>query len=402
MSATCDLLEIAGRLAGGLSIACIAALLLASLALASAAEEQTSSSGAAAKPDATPGIDLQAELDAACARAGLPAMAAAIVTPDSIKVAVTGVRRQGVAGAVTLDDRWHLGSNTKAMTATMIGLLIQQGRLGWDTRPLDVWPELEERIKPEYRDITVEQLLQHRAGIQPYTDGAEMVNLPEFPEDPTAMRRAFAVYVLCGTEQGKVGEFQYSNAGYGIAAAIAESATGESYDSLMEQYIFESLGIAGVWGWPALQPQQPWGHAPDEQGRLQPEDPFGDYKLPQYIAPAGDLSMNIGDYCVFAQAHLRGMMGLEPRDKAGVPAVPGITSDLIQRLHENTDTYSCGWGELFDNNNSPTSMHEGSAGTFDVLTIIQPGRGRAAVVFCNAGGDAASAAVKELCQSLLR
>lgn len=351
------------------------------------------------------GSKLQERLDAALKRSGLPAMAAAVVTADSIETAVGGVRRKGDKAAVTLADRWHLGSNTKAMTATMLGLLVQDGRLSWDATPASVWPGLSQKLTPQYRDITLRQLIQHRAGIQPFTDGREMHGLPEFPSEAPAMRQAFAEHVLSGKPHGKPGVFEYSNAGYGIAAAMAETATGIPYDELMQAELLQPLGLDGLWGWPARQPGQPWGHAPGLFGRLQPNDPRGDYQLPDYIAPAGNLSMSIGDYSVFVQAHLRGMLGLEPLNKAGQPiAEPAaglaLNAALIKQLHECEDTYSYGWGEMLDGE-QPTSMHEGSAGTFDVLTIIQPDRGRATVVFCNAGGEKASAAVKELCQDLL-
>ena len=50
----------------------------------------------------------------------VPAIAGAIVTSKgTVTVGVAGVRKRGTKIAVTLDDRWHLGSDTKAMTATL-------------------------------------------------------------------------------------------------------------------------------------------------------------------------------------------------------------------------------------------------------------------------------------------
>jgi CubicO group peptidase (beta-lactamase class C family) len=58
----------------------------------------------------------------------LPALAGAIVTSRGLTaIGVTGVRKTGTDVAVTVDDTWHLGSDTKAMTAVLIGLVVEQG-----------------------------------------------------------------------------------------------------------------------------------------------------------------------------------------------------------------------------------------------------------------------------------
>lgn len=61
-------------------------------------------------------------------------MAAVIVRGGTTAEATAvGVRRVGAATSVTTEDRWHLGSNTKAFTATMVARLVEQGRLSWET-----------------------------------------------------------------------------------------------------------------------------------------------------------------------------------------------------------------------------------------------------------------------------
>ena len=71
----------------------------------------------------------EAALDAVFAGAAPPALAAGIVTREGLGWAgVRGVRRAGTEDAATLDDRWHLGSNTKAMTAAVFARLVDQGR----------------------------------------------------------------------------------------------------------------------------------------------------------------------------------------------------------------------------------------------------------------------------------
>ena len=90
----------------------------------------------------------------------LPALAGAIVTSNGLVTAgAVGVRKAGVETPVTVNDLWHLGSNTKAMTATLIGVLVEEGKLRWDSTPAEVFPELAGQFTPEFRDTTLTQLL---------------------------------------------------------------------------------------------------------------------------------------------------------------------------------------------------------------------------------------------------
>jgi CubicO group peptidase (beta-lactamase class C family) len=95
----------------------------------------------------------------------LPALAAAIVTSKGlIASGAVGVRKYGTNSPVTVNDQFHLGSDTKAMTATMLATLVEAAKLSWTTTIEQVFPELASKMNPGYRQVTLEQLLAHRAG----------------------------------------------------------------------------------------------------------------------------------------------------------------------------------------------------------------------------------------------
>jgi CubicO group peptidase (beta-lactamase class C family) len=73
--------------------------------------------------------------------------------------------KAGTAVAATIDDRWHLGSDTKAMTAVVMATFVERGRRTWDTTLGDVFAELASGFPSEFRAITVTQLLSHYAGL---------------------------------------------------------------------------------------------------------------------------------------------------------------------------------------------------------------------------------------------
>src|SRR6185369_8003855 len=96
----------------------------------------------------------------------LPALAGAIVTSKGIAVIdVAGIRKNGSVFPVTVDDKWHLGSCTKAMTATLIGALVEKGSLTWETTIGETFPELVVNGNSDFFKINLLHLLSHHSGL---------------------------------------------------------------------------------------------------------------------------------------------------------------------------------------------------------------------------------------------
>jgi CubicO group peptidase (beta-lactamase class C family) len=331
----------------------------------------------------------------------LPALAAIVVRSDSVlALATTGVRRLGSPDTVRLTDRFHIGSNGKAIAATVIARLVDEGHLTWSTRPVDVLPELESSIHPAYKDVTLQQLLGHQAGVPPYNTPAQiraadrMVNGTDAPRD---QRRAFAVWLLQRPPHVAPGTFAYSNAGYTLAAAMAEAAAGAPWESLLESRLAGPLGIQLRHGQPArTDPAQPWGHRQRyflglfPRGQYAP-DPHEAWDIGRLFSPAGDLALSARDYAIFLQQHLAGLQG---RD--GV-----LRAATIRHLHSGAERYALGWGiQTFDG--LAARWHAGSNGTFYALVILLPEHDLAVAVHINSGVPAASRAASETAKALLR
>lgn len=147
---------------------------------------------------------------------------------------------------VTAADQFHLGSDTKAMTAGLLGLLVDDGRVAGTTTLREVWPELAPAMRPEYRDVTVADLLGQHSGLPrdpgvPFTDSAE-----------AAQRISLVRWAVAQPPTGARGTYAYSNVNYAVAGAIAERVTGRPYAVLMTERIFRPLGIRSAgWGPPA-------------------------------------------------------------------------------------------------------------------------------------------------------
>lgn len=336
-------------------------------------------------------------------RHGVPALAAAVVRAEGPpRVAVAGWRRSDRAVPVERDDRFHVGSTTKPLTATLVAVLVRDGALAWTTTLAEAFPGVGEAMSDGYRDVTLRDLLAHRGGLPPFTRGSEFQRLPDLEGSPTERRAAFARWLLRrepASEPG--GEFVYSNAGYAVAAAMAESATGESWRRLVCTHLFRPLGIEGGFGWPAAAgASQPWGHEPGEGEVLVPHDPDGAYRVPAVVAPAGDVAVSVGGYAAFLQLHLRGLLGRETEllDPAAVRTLH--QPRVAVRSREEADGYALGWfvRHLDD---ARMSRHAGSAGTFYARVAVRPAQGVAVAVFANAGDEPGREATAEALEALV-
>jgi CubicO group peptidase (beta-lactamase class C family) len=285
-----------------------------------------------------------------------------LVQKDGVIVAelATGLRAVGHPATVTTQDRWHIGSCTKAFTATMIARLVDQDVLSFEDTLAESLPRLAGDMDPAYRSVTILQLLSHTAGLPPVTDDAEV---PDFmaaigsAQGVQAQRAAIARAYLGRPPASKVGEFKYSNLGYIVAGAIAEARTGKSWEDLIREQVFAPLGITQAgFGAPgrAGAIDEPLGHR-GEAGRrvaLDPGDPESDN--PPALGPAGTINITLRDWLRFAQDQLDGAHG---RGRLLEPAT-------YRRLQTPVvGHYALGWGVKLGPDGVPLVLtHNGSNG----------------------------------------
>jgi CubicO group peptidase (beta-lactamase class C family) len=193
--------------------------------------------------------------------------------------------------------------------------------------------------------------------------------------------------------------FLYSNAGYSLAAAMAERATGRAWETLMQEHVFERLELRSAgFGWPAAtDSSHPWGHE-EEQGRFERQDPYGEYQLPGFLAPAGDVHMSVEDLARYAQAHLRGLQGRDTRLR--LETFWKLHTPVIARTdHPSFEgaAYALGWNvrPAGAESGAGVSDHTGGTGTFIAVLRIDPQQNLATVVMTNAGGASAARAVSQ-------
>jgi CubicO group peptidase (beta-lactamase class C family) len=303
------------------------------------------------------------------AKYALPAMGGALVDSSGLKaVAVAGVRKGGEAAEVTTDDLWHLGSDTKAMTATMIAALVEKGTLLWDSTIGGVFPDL--LLPQAVKGITLLQLLTHRAGLPANAEWSAISRAGSLVQQ----RRA-AVGRLDGAKLLSVPgtAFSYSNWGYVVAGAMAERATGKSYEELMKEVVFDPLQMRSV-GYGAAGTKggldQPWAHT-SKGVPLQADNPL-------VMAPAGCVHCSLEDWGRFISDQLRGT--------EGKPAL--LRPESYARLHSAPEggNYALGWLALDRPwGGGHVYTHTGSNTMNMAVVWMAPSRDFAVLVVCNQG-----------------
>jgi CubicO group peptidase (beta-lactamase class C family) len=332
-------------------------------------------------------IDLSTDLKIRIDAAHLPAMQATVVNADGIVAhGSAGVTKLGGSDPVTNADAFHIGSCTKPFTATILGMLVEEKRIGWETKVTAIFPEW--KIRSDYADVTLADFLSHEAGLPPYGEEEEMAKLPPLKGTAAENRRGFAQYVLSQPPSiPPRTQFQYSNADYIIAAAIAEKLSHKSWEELVRSRIFEPLHLesAGI-GWPS----RVWGHE-EVNGALKLVDPHGPYQLQNFLAPAGDLHMTTDDLAAFLRAHLLAMNGKTTLISPATAAV----------MHTKRKKSGLGFGVATVAGFSDVATHSGSADTMVTVIAIAPHDNVAVAVSTNAAGTTAEKAVGAELRELL-
>jgi len=300
--------------------------------------------------------------------AQLPGLAVAVVGKGkTVEKTAIGVRRLDRPDPIRIDDRFHLGSVTKLITAVMIGKLIESDALRWDSTIgviLESCP-----MKEHYRTITLEQLLQHRAGVPNLPTMGEFADgLPVVAGRSPAKARTALVRQVLLQDPVNMNEYAYSNAGYVVAGYMAERAVKKTWEDLVARLVFEPLELQSAgFGWPAGKdcPDQPMGHfgaPPDLELQETGAYTLGDM---DYIGPAGNVNCSIGDLARFAAFLLQVLRGDRSDLEAGT----------VRRFWNSSDI----------ENGDPSFGFFGSGGSFFAMIAVYPESDLAIVAATNCG-----------------
>jgi CubicO group peptidase (beta-lactamase class C family) len=188
---------------------------------------------------AAPPSGFEARVEGLRKQIGVPGVAVAIVENDKVTLAKGfGVKRLGSSDAVDADTIFPTGSTGKAFTVAALGVLVDEGKIGWDDKVIDHLPGFQMYDPWVTREMTIRDLLVHRSGLGlgagdllfvPRTNlsRAESVRRLRYIKPATSFRSAYA----------------YDNILYMVAGQLIEDVTGETWEKFTADHVLKPAGM---------------------------------------------------------------------------------------------------------------------------------------------------------------
>lgn len=169
----------------------------------------------------------------------VPGVAVAIVKDDEVVFSKGyGVIEHGKPTQVNTDTLFGIASNTKAMTAALLAQLVDEGKLTWQTKVIDIIPEFQMPDAFVTREFTIIDLLAHNSGL-----GLGAGDLMIWPH--TTLTNDDIIKGLKHLPQVSSfrSEFAYDNLMYIIAGEVVAKIQGKSWHDVIQENIFTPLGM---------------------------------------------------------------------------------------------------------------------------------------------------------------
>lgn len=315
---------------------------------------------------------LQAELETAREQNDLVSLGAVIAeVGEAPIVAVSGETARNSGTPVSAADAWHIGSNTKALTALLYARLVEDGLAEWGAALPELFPVFAEEMDPAWQDTTMVDLFAHRSGIGQLgpvwliTRRADNSPLPE-------QRLKTARARLTAPPQGEPGTFEYSNLNYIIAGAAIEQLLELSWEEAITAYVFDANGSDWSEGWGFGPPQEGvQGHTSNLLGWRSPAGRGASADNPQALGPAGTAHAPL-------ESHARLLLQFLDEDSSLI--TPAMRHHLLHPWPDQTADYAMGWGVGRHETMGRIYTHAGSNTMWLSRVMLIPGEDTVVIV----------------------
>lgn len=351
--------------------------------------------------------DLNSLLEPIRAANKVPALACAVVLSNQIVgLGAVGLRRTGVTSApVTIQDKWHHGSLTKAMSATLAAMVVEEGKIGWNTTLAEVFPDWAPKMNPAWRGATLEQLSSNRGGAPGDLGPSGIWTLLwNFAGTPREARRLLLEKLTVLPPSSPPGtQYEYSNAGFSLAGHMLETRLGKPWEELLTERLFRPLGMDSAgFGVPATPRylDQPWGHQL-VGGQPSAIEPGTSADNPPAIGPAGTVHCSVIDLAKYVAFHVAGHRG----DTAL------LKQSSFLKLHQaypSNENYGHGWIELERPWAAPGKAYTHTGSNLQWISVIwfAPARQFGVVALCNlattSGANPAATATDQVAGKMIQ
>lgn len=319
---------------------------------------------------------LRTRLDAAMADPRMVGLVAAVIEAgEPVFIYTQGETAAGSGEPVTRQTLFRAASVSKTFTGTLLGLLEADGLVTLGETVPDHVLRLQGPRQP-----TLEELASHRTGLPPNAYDLDL----EAGQSPSRIRERLAgVDLLC-----PVGEcYTYQNIAFSALEPVIETATGEAFDTVLQQRLIDALGLPSASiGTDALTAAESWArpHSGWRRQSNRPGDPDTPYDR---IPSASGLNLSLDDLILWAQVQLGTVPGLpeDVRRRIHAPLTPTLREtrrlgDLRERVGETW--YGLGW-RVYDWQGRTLVLHSGYLSGYGAQIVLEPETGFGFVALWN-------------------
>lgn len=293
-----------GRIAG--LAACIVALVAGCSSTSeptTVSSPTTTATSAAPQASALKPIDpkaFQAVVDAAAKKLMVPGAMVLLRTPQGNFTAAVGTTELGAQTPPAAITHFRIASNTKTMTAALIVLLAQDGKLKFSDPVSAYVPDV-----PNGENITVAQLLKMRSGLYGYTaDPALAAAMDADPGKAWTPQEVLDIAFRHPPQFAPDASYEYSNTNYALLGLIAEKVGGRPLAEQFQERLFGPVGLTQT-SLPAADDPYPAEMRDAAQaGTLQPIDYTNQNS--SYATAAGGAISTADDLAMWMQALVSG------------------------------------------------------------------------------------------------
>jgi CubicO group peptidase (beta-lactamase class C family) len=185
------------------------------------------------------GSEFDSYVEKVMKRFEVPGVCVAVVKDGKVVLAKGyGVRELGKSAKVDSKTLFGIASNTKAFTATALGLLVEEGKIKWDGRVIDYLPWFQLSDPYVTRELTIRDLLVHRSGLG--LGAGDLLWWPPSTYDRKEIARRLRYIPL---ETSFRSAYAYDNVLYTVAGEVIETISGMTWEEFVQKRILDVVGM---------------------------------------------------------------------------------------------------------------------------------------------------------------
>jgi beta-lactamase class C len=299
---------------------------------------------------------------------------------------------------VTPTTVFRLASLSKAFATAITGLLVDDGKLSWDTKLVDVLPYFKLKDMQAASQATVSDILGQRLGLPRNTYDNMLEGDIPYEE---LVRKLDEVNLVCGVGQC----YGYQNVAFGMIGDVVLARTGDFFYHQVDKRIFYPLGMTTAsYGRAALESSKSWArpHRASSRGWI----PFEPNETYYRVAPAAGVNASLRDMEKWLIAQMGDRQDVLPTSLLDVLHAPGVAtpSELHatpwRRARLTAAHYAMGW-RVYEYGGETLIYHAGAVAGYRTMIGFFPKYQAGVVTLWNSTGPTPSGLMPMVFDDLL-